>query len=223
MVLNVLKSTNVALTKMMLVENAYATLAMPYGKMHAEPVHQANLQQMAQPVSVLMMSIISPLKISVSKNVRIHNVGSLTDVFALTTISLIVMVVDNVLLTVKPMLKRLHVFVITPTIFIISVIMLAKHAHQDNSQMLPEQNAFAHKIQSIRMEFVYQIALERRFMLKMEANVSAHLTTFFLEIFVLKGVDLTKNSIVKVKSVIVSLDMLSLVVLVNNVQLEKAL
>lgn len=65
MVLNVLKSTNVALTKMMLVENAYATLAMPYGKMHAEPVHQANLQQMAQPVSVLMMSIINPLKISV--------------------------------------------------------------------------------------------------------------------------------------------------------------
>lgn len=147
----------------------------------------------------------------------------MTDVFALTTISLTVMVADNVLLTVKPMLKRLHVFVITPTIFITSVIMLAKHAHQDNSQMLPEQNVFAHKIQSIRMEFVYQIALERRFMLKTAANVSVHLTTFFLEIFVLKGVDLTKNSIVKVKSVIVSLDMLSLVVLVNNVQLEKAL
>ena len=147
----------------------------------------------------------------------------MTDVFALTTISLTVMVADNVLLTVKPMLKRLHVFVITPTIFITSVIMLAKHAHQDNSQMLPEQNVFAHKIQSIRMEFVYQIALERRFMLKTAANVSVHLTTFFLEIFVLKGVDLTKNSIAKVKSVIVSLDMLSLVVLVNNVQLEKAL
>ena len=147
----------------------------------------------------------------------------MTDVFALTTISLTVMVADNVLLTVKPMLKRLHVFVITPTIFITSVIMLAKHAHQDNSQMLPEQNVFAHKIQSIRMEFVYQIALERRFMLKTAANVSVHLTTFFLEIFVLKGVDLTKNSIAKVKSVIVSLDMLSLMVVVNNAQPEKVL